>query len=367
MKKFIKAAMLCLVFLGAASITSNAHAGIFDEIEKGVEKVGKLPKKTVKELDRFQERVKREADRFIDDVREEGRRFEERMKKVEREIRRIRDDVKKAVAELPVLGKQVVEVMDEVEELAESSAKQISNNLKIIEQADDIISGNLDEVNISVTSYSQVLGGKLAQKISSDKVEEFLQTEIAGDLRIIHVLMPVQAVREQFDPTGVSKCLRQDSTTRIIDGNYFLQGAPELGAASEEEFAASLEQAAVQITAGCIKKNLLKSEEEQNEFDADKITADAQERKDKAIAERNRKMEEFKASEEEREKSEEYLASLQKNYEENLGYLEILNQFKESNEELKDKMEQNTKKFAEFVAEIDPKLAEELSQFQEDS
>jgi|GEM_PF-4724500 len=341
---FFLAAALC------SSLASPAHAGILDDIKD-------FPKKAGRELERFANDVKDETNRFVNDVKEEARRAEEKVKKIEREIRRVRDDIYAVIDDFPIIGEQIREAIEEIEELAVSSAEEVAESAKLIEQADEILTGRIDEVDISVVSVGNVLGEKLAEHINAQKIDEFLDLELAGDLKVIHVLMPIQAIQEELDPTGMAECLRKDTTVQLFGGHKFLAGAPELKAL-EEDFSFTVEEAAKKVAVGCLRKTVMRSDAEQDELSAEKLTAEAKAKRDAAEAVRDEKLADLANNEALKAKEEEYLAEVQGEYEKRVNELEQLAAFKEEVDALKTQMEEKNDEFRAYLASLDPKVKE---------
>ena len=327
-----------LLFAAGLSLTlpTDARGGILDEFERTIERVDK-------ERGRAERRLKKEVDRWIRDAKEELERAERKVQKIEREIRRVRDDIYKVASEIPYIGEQVVELVEEVESIATDSARQVSITYEMIGKADKIISGNMDEINISIDSFGSVLAGKISKKVSSGDIDNFLQAELAGDLKVIHFLMPIQAIREEIDPTQMSRCVRMEATNSALSG---LSASAFLNI----DQSISIEDEVKKVVVECVKDNFL---EKISTSPSDAEISEIEQRAASIENKRKEVLSEIEENEELKAKEEQYREQLKVSYEKQMNNLRFLEQKKSEAAELQLRVEEKNKELKTFLASLE--------------
>jgi hypothetical protein len=266
MSRFFSTSILAFSLL----VPNMSSADIFD-------KIGDV-------LEEARDDFKEEANRFINDVKDETRRVEARAKVLEGKIRRLRDELKDEIAKVKILRDVLLPVMDATEIAIESSGEVIQSNFRLIEQIEEaVVNQKLDPYAILIESSSNVLGNKLAEVISADKINDFLDSEVIGDIKIIDILLPIQSGLERLDPTGMQKCLRRDTVVRAAsNGKMALSGAPELSFDTLTD-AVSLKAAGTKVAAGCLQKHVLRKPKEGANSLSEAELAEAQTARDAVI------------------------------------------------------------------------------------
>lgn len=249
----------------APVVTSDASQSVDEllkvgfSLKEGLKKVGKEIKRGERNLKALPKKVEAEVRRAREHARKieaEVRRAREKAQKIEREIRRVRNQI----IDLPKkLEDEVRRVRNRTKE-EYNRAKQDLNNVevgfeqikKIAKDARGALSGESGLVRKSLRGAGKYLGAKLVNAINGAKLNEYLDTELFGDIRLIDVLMPIRAGLEHIDPTGLQKCIRHKTTAKSIE---------EVAAALQGRQVDTTEEAAQVIVTSCVYEQFLADEQ----------------------------------------------------------------------------------------------------------
>lgn len=308
-------------------------------------------------LEDGRDKVRAEARRTIQHAEELARKARAESKRLEARVRKLRDEVKGELEKIPVLGKAINEVIDATEIIIESSGDVIKQNANLIGVIETVIvDQKLDPYEIIIESTSNVLGKKISAAITGGKINNFLDSKILGDIKIIDILMPIQSGLERIDPTGMQSCIRNGVVSKTTNtGLVYLSGAPENFLKSLADVS-GLEVAAAGVVVGCLNKHVSRRPKEGNEaVDQSEITD--------ATAERDAAIQEVKMDEELERETQIYYDEVHSNYEK---YRKILDDTKELAEEAKEAQEANeavARKLAEKMKEagINPETFADLT------
>lgn len=345
MLRFLLSAMICFLLI------TTVKADILGELGRWKDDVGDV-------LEEARDDVKEEVERNIRRIEEVARKAKAEAKRLEKRVRKLRDELKGELAKLGDVGKALNDVIDVTETTIESSGDIIGQNVEtigIIKTA--IVEQKLDPYEIVIESSSSVLGGKLASAISGDKVNDFLDKEILGDIKVIDILLPIQSGLERIDPIGMQRCVREGVVTKSADnGKLILLGAPDKFFESTSD-AALIEAAAGEVVSTCLA-GLVKRRPKQG---AGSINDDE---RAKAEAERDQAINEVNANKRESEEAEKYYAELKDKYAFYEGILDETQELAEEAQKAKEANEEVARKLANKLKEagIDPDTYEGILQ-----
>ncbi|QXC52982.1 hypothetical protein KHC17_28150 (plasmid) [Agrobacterium salinitolerans] len=340
MRQQIAGAALGIVL--TCAMGGPGHAGLGDELRRWKDDVGDVLEGARDDVKRLAEEAIGEAEKVARKARAEGKRLEAR-------VRKLRDEVQGELAKIGGVGEAINEMIDVTEATIEASGDVIQSNVDMIGKIETaIVEQKLDPYEIVIDSSSSILGNKLAQAISGDKINELLDTEIAGELKVIDVLLPIQSGLERLDATGMQECIRKGVVAKGANGGMALAGAPEQLFENLSD-SGGLEVAATKVVGACLNTHVVRRPESgEGALSAEELA--------KAEAERDVAIADMKANEAETARAEEYYAEMKLKYD---FYSDILDDTKalaEEAEHAKQANEKVARKLAETMkqAGLDP-------------
>jgi septal ring factor EnvC (AmiA/AmiB activator) len=205
---------LLLVLMFSATI---AEASVWDRVKGEARRAWDDAGDVLEEAWRDTRKLYTEAEEEIRKVRELEKWVREARDKTKAELRRMKADLRASGQRLKAEAERSREKIAR----AKTELKNLSDKIKRISDSD-----------VARYAFSNKLTSSIVAEIQRGHLNEFLDTQLVGNLRLYDVLMPTYGLLEHLDVTGMTQCLRETEmikrATTTAQGGFDTAIAPNI-------------------------------------------------------------------------------------------------------------------------------------------